>query len=61
MRRFARSDRTPAHGPSSRVGANCSVTVSPTRATLPVSSSTSQSTAMRAIHPPVFAKSCDTM
>ena len=55
-----RSEITPAHGPSSRVGANCSATVMPTRATLPVSSSTSQSTAIRAIQPPVFANSCET-
>jgi hypothetical protein len=59
--RRERSEITPAHGPSSSVGANCSATVIPTSATLPVSSSTSQSTAIRAIQPPVFANSCDTI
>ena len=36
------------------MGANCSATVSPTAATLPVSSKMSQSMAMRAIHPPML-------
>ena len=50
-----RSAMTPPSRPNSSTGRNCSATATPTAVTLPVSSSTSQSCAMRCIHSPVVA------
>ncbi|OUE10050.1 hypothetical protein CMsap09_13980 [Clavibacter michiganensis] len=55
MRFEQRSTMTPPRSPKRSMGANCMATVTPTAVTLPVSSSTSQSWAMRCIHPEVMA------
>ena len=60
MTRFGyRSAMTPPHAPNTRIGPNCRAMVIPTSMTLPVSSSTSQSTAIRCIHAAVFDTICD--
>ena len=50
-----RSVTSPPSGPNSSIGPNCSAAVTPTAVTLPVSSNTSQSIAMRCIHDEVLA------
>ena len=50
-----RSASMPPCTPSSSIGRNCIAIVTPTAAELPVSSSTSQSSAMLCIHVPVLA------
>ena len=54
-----RSATTPPKSPNISIGRNCSATATPTAVTLPVSSSTSQSWAMRCIQSPVVATICE--
>lgn len=59
VRLAKRSTITPPTRPNSSTGRNCSATATPTAATLPLISSTSQSWAIRCIHKPVVAITCD--
>ena len=60
MARFGnRSAITPPHAPNSSSGVNWIAIVRPTRAMLPVSSSTSQSVATRIAQPAMFEMPCD--
>ncbi len=54
-----RSAITPPARPNSSTGRNCRATAMPTAVMLPVSSNTSQSCAIRCIHRPVVATTCE--